>query len=111
MSAQAQPEASTSQTRTRRTVHKYTNNEISRTLLSELSERILGRKPFEWQLDAAAALLRGEDLVLDVGTGSGKTLVFALPLLLSDTDVIIVVSPLSALMIDQVSWVVPYLGN
>ena len=111
MSAQAQPEASTSQTRTRRTVHKYTDNEISRTLLSELSKRILGRKPFEWHLDAAAALLRGEDLVLDVGTGSGKTLVFALPLLLSDTDVIIVVSPLSALMIDQVSWVVPYLGN
>jgi len=102
MSSQAQPEASSSKTRTYRTIQKFKDDEIDRTLLSDLSEKILGKRPFSWQLDAAAALLRGEDLVLDVGTGSGKTLVFALPLLLNETDVIIVVSPLSALMIDQV---------
>jgi len=60
---------------TRRTAHKYTDNEVDRTLLSELSERILGKKP------------------------------------LSDADVIVVSSPLSALTVDQVSWVEHYLAN
>jgi len=42
-------------------------------------------------------------VVLDVGTGSGKTLCFSLPLLLNEKDISITVSPLTALMIDQVS--------
>jgi superfamily II DNA helicase RecQ len=41
-------------------------------------------------------------VVLDVGTGSGKTLCFSLPLL-NEKDISITVSPLTALMIDQVS--------
>jgi len=59
-------------------------------------------KPFQWQLEIAAAVLCGEDVIIDVGTGSGKTLCFALPLLLHETDIVLVVSPLTALMIDQV---------
>ena len=35
-------------------------------------------------------------------TGSGKTLCFSLPLILNDTDMVLTVSPLTALMIDQV---------
>ncbi|KAJ7807439.1 hypothetical protein B0H14DRAFT_2381275, partial [Mycena olivaceomarginata] len=59
------------------------------------------RKPFQFQLEAAAAILRGEDLIIDVGTGAGKTLCFTLPLLLNTEDISMIVSPLSALMIDQ----------
>jgi len=70
---------------TRRTVHKYTHNEVDRTLLSELvSERILGKK---------------------------SLFVFALFIVLSDAGVIVVSSPLSALTLDQVSWVEHYLAN
>ncbi|KDQ57975.1 hypothetical protein JAAARDRAFT_112037, partial [Jaapia argillacea MUCL 33604] len=57
--------------------------------------------PFTWQVEAAAAVLRGEDVIVDVGTGCGKTLCFTLPLLLHKQDTSLVVSPLSALMIDQ----------
>ncbi|KAJ6604921.1 P-loop containing nucleoside triphosphate hydrolase protein [Mycena sp. CBHHK59/15] len=41
------------------------------------------------------------DVIIDVGTGCGKTLCFTLPLLLEATDIAMIVSPLSALMIDQ----------
>ncbi|KAF6748290.1 hypothetical protein DFP72DRAFT_756320, partial [Ephemerocybe angulata] len=60
-----------------------------------------GRKPFQWQLKAASYLLCGEDVILNVGTGCGKTLVFQLPLLLDASDISLIVSPLSALMIEQ----------
>ncbi|KAF8887041.1 hypothetical protein CPB84DRAFT_1627639, partial [Gymnopilus junonius] len=53
--------------------------------------------PFRWQLDAAAAILCGKDVVLDIGTGSGKTLYFSLPLLLNEKDISISVLPLTAL--------------
>ena len=46
-------------------------------------------------------LLCGRDIVLDIGTGSGKTLCFTLPLPLNNSDVALTVSPLTALMIDQ----------
>ncbi|KLO10217.1 hypothetical protein SCHPADRAFT_802334, partial [Schizopora paradoxa] len=62
---------------------------------------IFKKKPFTWQLEAANAILQGKDVVVDVGTGSGKTLCFSLPLLVNDTDIALIISPLSALMIDQ----------
>ena len=45
----------------------------------------------------------GQDVILDVGMGNGKTLVFSLPLLTDPKDINIIVSLLSALMIDQVN--------
>ena len=54
------------------------------------------------ELDTALAILCGEDVIVDVGTGSGKTLCFSLPLLLDEKDINIIVSPLTALMVDQV---------
>ncbi|KAJ7328238.1 hypothetical protein DFH08DRAFT_636838, partial [Mycena albidolilacea] len=57
--------------------------------------------PFKYQLEIAAAVLQGEDVIIDVGTGCGKTLCFTLPLLLSAENISMIVSPLSALMIDQ----------
>lgn len=70
--------------------------------LVKKAEQILRKKPFNWQLEAAKAILVGNDVILDVGTGSGKTLCFSLPLLANENDISLTISPLSALMIDQV---------
>ena len=89
-------------------VKLYKPETIDLALLAESSAHLLGKKPFQWQLDAAATILKGEDVILDVGTGSGKTLCFSLPLLLDDKDISITISPLTALMIDQVSCLVSH---
>jgi superfamily II DNA helicase RecQ len=81
----------------------YKADEIDLELLASLSQTKLDVKPFRFQLEVAAAILRGEDVIADVGTGGGKTLCFTLPLLLNEHDITIIVSPLTALMIDQVS--------
>ncbi|KAJ7640072.1 P-loop containing nucleoside triphosphate hydrolase protein [Mycena polygramma] len=82
-------------------VRKYKGDEINIDLLVARAEEILRAKPFRFQLEVAAAVLRGEDVIIDVGTGCGKTLCFTLPLLLEATDIAMIVSPLSALMVDQ----------
>ncbi|PPQ87252.1 hypothetical protein CVT25_004102 [Psilocybe cyanescens] len=84
-------------------VKKHKASEVNLSVLAEKALEVLGKRPFQWQLDAARAILCGHDLILDVGTGCGKSLCFSLPLLLSETDISITVSPLSALMIDQAS--------
>jgi ATP-dependent helicase YprA (DUF1998 family) len=86
-------------------VRRYKEEEVNLNQLATLSEAVLKKKPFRWQLEAAASILCGKDAVVDVGTGSGKTLCFYLPLLLpgNERDISIVIGPLSALMIDQVS--------
>jgi ATP-dependent helicase YprA (DUF1998 family) len=55
-------------------VRQYKEEEVNLTALSALSENILGQRPFRWQLRAAMSVLCGEDVVVDVGTGNGKTL-------------------------------------
>ena len=57
--------------------------------------------PFPYQLEAAVAIATGHDVVLVAPTGSGKTLVLAMPLLFHKTKVSIVISPLHALETDQ----------
>jgi DEAD/DEAH box helicase len=84
-------------------VKQYTVEELDLGLISDMAYEKLGKRPFQWQLEAAAAILCGKDVVLDVGTGSGKTLCFSLPLLLNERDVSLTISPLTALMIDQVN--------
>jgi superfamily II DNA helicase RecQ len=84
-------------------VRKYKAEEIKIDLLVTRTHENLCTKPFRFQLEVAAAVLRGEDVIIDVGTGCGKMLCFTLPLLLEATDIAMIVSPLSALMIDQVS--------
>ncbi|KAG1871597.1 hypothetical protein F4604DRAFT_1582957 [Suillus subluteus] len=84
-------------------LRKFHCGEVDLDDLTHHAEESLGRKPFTWQLEAAATVLKGYDVVLDVGTGSGKTICFYLPLLIDETESIgMVVSPLMALMIDQV---------
>ncbi|KAJ7796711.1 P-loop containing nucleoside triphosphate hydrolase protein [Mycena olivaceomarginata] len=82
-------------------VRKYKSDEISLDHLVARAGEVLSTKPFLFQLEAAAAVLRGEDEIIDVGIGCGKTMCFTLPLLLDPTDISLIVSPLSALMIDQ----------
>ena len=53
------------------------------------------------QREAAEAALAGRDVLVVMPTGSGKSLCYQLPALLRD-DLTVVVSPLVALMQDQV---------
>ena len=85
-------------------VRIFNAGEVNIEILAERALAVLRRRPFPWQLETAEAILRGEDVIIDVGTGSGKTLCFALPLLTNETDMVIVVSLLTALMVDQVRW-------
>ena len=82
-------------------VKQYQDHEVDFSRLSDKSFEVFGKRPFRWQLEAAQAILCGRDVVLDIGTGSGKTLCFTLPLLLNNSDIALTVSPLTALMIDQ----------
>jgi ATP-dependent helicase YprA (DUF1998 family) len=59
--------------------------------------------PHAFQLDAVIALWRNRDLIVIAGTGRGKTLAFVMPCFLSKMVTVVVISPLNALMDDQVS--------
>ncbi|KLO06626.1 P-loop containing nucleoside triphosphate hydrolase protein [Schizopora paradoxa] len=83
-------------------VRFYKSHEVDKQFLSNKTLEVFGVKPFTWQIDATVAILQGKDVILDVGTGCGKTMCFSMPLLDSPTDMCIVVSPLTSLMLDQV---------
>ena len=87
-------------------VHKYKKEELDEDIEDALivkTKLLTGLSPFSWQLDCMKPIMCGKDVCIDVGTGCGKSLYFILPLLLHNRDLALVVSPLSALMIDQVS--------
>ena len=58
--------------------------------------------PRMWQLDVAECLLLGIDCEVIAATGAGKTLPFVLPLLVRPDKMVIILSPLDALELDQV---------
>ncbi|KAJ6527821.1 hypothetical protein B0H19DRAFT_1334686, partial [Mycena capillaripes] len=62
----------------------------------------LGKTPHDFQRRFFSNVIQGRDVVLDVGTGSGKSLCIDLPVLSKKDDIVLVVSPLSALIIEQV---------
>ena len=61
-------------------------------------------KPYDWQIDVAEALALGLDTTVVAGTGSGKTLPWAMPLLLEENrdKICLVISPLNELEADHV---------
>ena len=64
---------------------------------------LFGVKRFrEGQLDAVLTAMRGESMLVVRPTGSGKSLCFQLPAVLSRGSVSVVISPLKALMEDQI---------
>ena len=60
--------------------------------------------PYDWQIDVAEALTLGLDATVIAGTGSGKTLPWAIPLLLEENygKICLVISPLNELEADHV---------
>jgi len=58
-----------------------TRQRMSQKLQDVFDERI----PYDWQLDAAEALILGLDCVVVAGTGAGKTIPFMLPLFVHDS--------------------------
>jgi len=67
----------------------------------ELCERVFGFKPKVEQRQVAEHIGRGEDCILIAGCGWGKTLAYFLPLVLWEGRVVVVISPLVALMEEQ----------
>ncbi|KAF4621728.1 hypothetical protein D9613_012177 [Agrocybe pediades] len=82
-------------------IRHFREDSVELAAISTKAVEILGKHPFDWQLQAAKAIYCGQDVVLDAGTGFGKTLCFSLPLLLDENDLALTISPLSALMIEQ----------
>ncbi|KAF8991015.1 hypothetical protein BDQ17DRAFT_1255294, partial [Cyathus striatus] len=75
----------------------YNNNNILLGLKACLVIYIVsdGRiVPKEFQLKATLALLAGNDSLVDVGTGYGKTLCLILPPLLFPDEISLIISPL-----------------
>jgi ATP-dependent helicase YprA (DUF1998 family) len=83
-------------------VRIYKPEEIDLENLAARTKLVLDQVAYGWQLEIGAAALCGDDVIVDVGTGSGKTLSFSIPLVLNETDIALRVTPLTALMIDQV---------
>ncbi|KAJ7882049.1 hypothetical protein B0H14DRAFT_3758269 [Mycena olivaceomarginata] len=68
----------------------------------EFIQRNNGMVPHDWQIDMAEALLLGLDCSLIAGTGAGKTMPFIMPLFVESEKIIIIISPLNALEVDQI---------
>ncbi len=85
--------------------HKPT--EIRKRMSDACSEKSEGKiVPRKWQLDVAESLLLGIDCEVIAATGAGKTLPFVLPLLVRPDMMIVILSPLDALELDQVCYIV-----
>jgi len=62
-------------------VCKYKPDEINLADLASHGKTLRFEAVYVFQLEIAAAVFHGEDVIADIGTGSGKTLCFSLPLL------------------------------
>ncbi|KAG8699035.1 hypothetical protein FRC08_005541 [Ceratobasidium sp. 394] len=66
-----------------------------RRRLKEETHRSTGRTPFDWQLEMAVALCKGQDVLCLSPTGSGKTLPFVMPCFVDPRTLVWIVSPLN----------------
>lgn len=84
----------------------YDSEGTRQTMSQKLQDVFDGRVPYDWQLDAAEALILGLDCVVIARTGAGKTIPFVLPLFVQDSldKLVLIISPLNALETDQVSF-------
>ncbi|KAK6969037.1 P-loop containing nucleoside triphosphate hydrolase protein [Favolaschia claudopus] len=70
---------------------------------NEFTTRTQGLIAHEWQVNVAEALHLGLDCSLIAGTGAGKTMPFVMPLFENSDQIVVVISPLNVLEIDQAS--------
>jgi len=78
-------------------------SEEERVRINDAVERLFGFERFlPGQLETIASVMRGEDVLTILPTGGGKSLCYQLPALLADRGTTLVISPLIALMKDQV---------
>ena len=82
----------------------YDSQATRRTLSDSVTALCPTITPYDWQLDLAEALTLGLDATVIAGTGSGKTLPWALPLLLEKNRgrICLIISPLNELEADHV---------
>ena len=82
----------------------YDSQSTRRTLSSSITARCPTITPYDWQIDLAEALALGLDATFIAGTGSGKTLPWAMPLLLDENHdkICLVISLLNELEADHV---------
>ena len=74
-----------------------------RALITGATAQLFGfESPLPGQLETIACVLRSEDVLTILPTGGGKSLCYQLPALLSEQGTTLVISPLIALMKDQV---------
>jgi ATP-dependent DNA helicase RecQ len=78
-------------------------SEEERTYITEAVQRLFGfERLLPGQLETIACILRGEDVLTILPTGGGKSLCYQLPAMLAERGTMLVISPLIALMKDQV---------
>ena len=77
-------------------------SEAERARIVEAAQRLFGfTELLPGQVETMACVLRGEDVLTILPTGGGKSLCYQLPALLAERGVTLVISPLIALMKDQ----------
>ena len=70
--------------------------------MKDILYQIFGHQSFrKGQEDAITTILKGEDSLIVIPTGGGKTICYSIPAIISE-GITIVVTPLLALMDDQV---------
>jgi ATP-dependent DNA helicase RecQ len=89
--------------------HKYSCHGGSTTcacqsVLLKVLQKYFGFSSFRpGQMESARSVIHGQDVFVRMGTGSGKSLcMFLGPLALSDAAIGVIISPLNALMQQQV---------
>jgi ATP-dependent DNA helicase RecQ len=87
-------------------------SEEERVHITEAARRLFGFDTLlPGQLETIACVLRGEDVLTILPTGGGKSLCYQLPALLAERGTTLVISPLVALMKDQVDSLPARLGR
>lgn len=82
----------------------YDSEGMRRKIREVATEAFDGKAPYDWQVDVCEAIILGLDCIVIAGTGAGKTMPFAMPLLVDETKrkMVVIISLLNELEQDQV---------
>ncbi|KAJ6465254.1 P-loop containing nucleoside triphosphate hydrolase protein [Mycena vulgaris] len=79
----------------------YKKNELNLPAMSQRARFELGKTPKSFQMEFFSNVMEGRDIIPDICTGGGKSMCFNLPVMVHQEDIVIIVSPLTALMLEQ----------